>query len=175
MNNKDFKLNFRNLKIEDIKNIIKIYNFYINFGFSNFEDSIMSNEDFYTLCKGILNSKLPFIVCEIDNKIIGFAYLNKFRKKNGYRFALEDSIYIDYSFIGRGIGNKLLKELIKIALLNSDIRTIIAVISSKNSSASIKIHEKNGFNIIGTLKDVGFKKDKWLDAILMQKILYEKN
>ena len=67
----------------------------------------------------------------------------------------------------------LLNELIKASTINKDIKTIIAVIGGKNVKASIKIHKKNGFNIVGTLKKVGFKKNQWLDSIYMQKILNE--
>ena len=118
---------------------------------------------------------LPFLVAEINNQIVGFTYLNKFRKKSGYKFSFENSIYLDNNFSGQGIGNKLLKRLLEASEKNSNIKTIIAVISNHNSEASIKIHERNGFNMIGTLKRVGFKKNKWLDAIYMQKIINEKD
>ena len=121
--------------------------------------------------KNILNLKLPFLVSEIDNKIIGFAYLNKFREKSGYRYSYEDSIYIDNNFIGMGIGNMLLKELIKFSEINKNIKTIIAVIGNYKSEPSINIHKKNGFNIVGKLDKIGFKNNQWLDAIFMQKIL----
>ena len=58
---------------------------------------------------------------------------------------------------------------------NTQINNIIAVIGGNKTEASIRIHQKNGFNMIGTLKKVGFKKNQWLDSIYMQKILNEKN
>ena len=69
-----------------------------------------------------------------------------------------------------GIGHRLLKEIIQSSLKNKSIKTIIAVIGN-NSKSSIKTHQKNGFNMIGTLKKVGFKNNQWLDATYMQKIL----
>ena len=125
--------------------------------------------------KNILKEKLPFIICEKSKKLIGFAYLNKFRNKSGYKHTFEDTIYIEKDFIGMGIGFKLLEKLINLSLKNPKIKTIISVIGEVNSQGSISIHKKNGFNIVGTLKSVGFKKNQWLDVIYMQKILYEEN
>ena len=74
-----------------------------------------------------------------------------------------------------GIGNDLLRELLEASKKNPNIKNIIAVIGSFDSESSIHIHKKNGFKTIGILKKVGFKKDKWIDAIYMQKVLNEKN
>ena len=167
----DNSLNFRSLENKDITEVMKIYNFHILNGLANFEEGQVSYEDFFAFCQDILKLKLPFIVCEKNNMLVGFTYLNKFRNKSGYRYSYEDSIYIDNNFIGMGIGSKLLNELIKVSSDDSKIKTIIAVIGSHDSEPSIKIHKKNGFKIIGTLNKIGFKKNNWLDAIYMQKIL----
>ena len=172
MNN---SLIIRNFKLGDTAQVLEIYNFHIKNGLGNFEENLIEFQYFYDFCTKILDSKLPFLICEKNKIIIGFAYLSKFREKSGYRFTFENSIYIDNKYIVKGIGNKLLRELVKISKNNIKIKTIIAVIGGNSSIASIKIHEKNGFKIIGTLKDVGFKKNEWLDSIYMQKILYEKN
>ena len=171
----NIQLTFRALKTSDITSVLEIYNFHINFGFANFDEKPFLYNDFFDLCQNIINAKLPFIVCSIDKKIVGFAYLNNFRNKSGYRYSFENSIYVDNEFTKKGIGSNLLEELIKVSSENSKIKNIIAVIGGKDSEASIRIHKKNGFVIIGTLKKIGFKKKEWLDAIYMQKILNEKN
>ena len=169
-------LNFRQLEEKDITDVLEIYNYHIINGLNNFEEELISYPNFKKICNKILNEKLPFIICLKNNQIIGFSYLTKFRNKSGYRFSFENSVYIHYNFMGMGIGNLLLKELIKSCSKNLNIKTIIAMIS-KNSIASIKIHKKNDFKIMGSLKKVGFKKNKWLDVIYMQKNLFknEKN
>jgi len=169
------QLKFRAIKTSDIKRVLEIYNFHINNGLANFEEKPLSYKDFLHLTNNILNFNLPFIVCEKEKKLIGFSYLSKFRNKSGYKFTFEDTIYIDNDYIRKGIGEILLNQLIQISLKNSKIKTIIAVISGKNTEASIKIHKKNGFNMIGTLKKVGFKKNQWLDSVYMQRIFNEKN
>ena len=161
---------FRNLEYRDIKSVLRIYNFHIKNGFGNFEERPLNFNDFSTICKNILDEKLPFVICLQNDKIVGFTYLSKFRNKSGYKFSFEDSIYVHQKFLKQGIGNKLLNELVQQSKKIKKIKTIIAVISSKNKEASINIHKKNGFVTIGTLKKIGFKKDKWLDSTYMQKI-----
>ena len=168
-----FKL--RPIELTDALSVMKIYNYYIKNGLANFEEKEISYEKFFKTIKEILNSKLPFIVCEKNNKILGFVYLTNFRNKSGYKHSFENSIYIDKNYINKGIGRILLKNLIEISKTNKKIKSIIAVIGNYNSEGSIKIHKENGFKIVGTLKKVGYKKNKWLDAIYMQLILNEKN
>ena len=160
---------------KDILQILEIYNYHINFGLANFEEKEMSYEEFFELYNSIITLNLPFLVAKKDNKIIGFIYLNKFRAKSGYKHTFENSIYIDNQYRGMGIGNNLLIELLEASKKNPNIKNIIAVIGNFDSESSIRIHEKNGFQTIGILKKVGFKKDKWIDAIYMQKVLDEKN
>jgi len=154
---------------------LEIYNFHIQNGLSNFEEKPLLFDEFRNMCENILKSNLPFIICKKDKYIIGFTYLNKFRNKSGYRFSFENSIYIDEKFTGIGVGAKLLKELLEKSKKNKNIKNIVAVIGGDNPIASIKIHKKNGFKMVGSLKKIGFKKKKWLDTIYMQKILNEKN
>ena len=169
-------IRFRALEEKDIKDVLAIYNYHIINGLSNFEEEPHTYENFKNILDEIKRQELPCIVCLKENKLIGFSYLTKFRNKSGYRFSFENSVYIHQDYVGMGMGNKILIELVKLSKKNKNIKTIIAVIGN-NSKASIKIHEKNGFNLIGTIKKVGFKKNQWLDAIYMQKILYnyEKN
>lgn len=168
------QITFRALKTSDIETCLEIYNFHINFGFANFEEKPFLYKHFLDLCQKITNANLPFIVCTYNKKIVGFSYLNNFRNKSGYRYSFENSIYIDNNYAGKGIGTRLLSELVRTSSKNSKIKNIIAVIGGKNSESSIQIHKKNGFVIIGTLINIGFKKKEWLDAIYMQKILNEK-
>ena len=168
-------LTFRTLEIKDVHRILEIYNFHIKNGLANFEEESIKYTFFLNFTKNILKSNLPFIVCVENKLLLGFSYLRKFREKSGYRYTFEDSVYVHNNFIGKGIGYSLLKHLVKASSKNSKVRNIIAIIGGKNAEASIRIHQKNGFNMIGTLKKVGFKKNQWLDSVYMQKILNEKN
>ena len=158
----------------EISKALKIYNYFIENSFSNFEEKKLSKKTFTLLLTKIKKNKLPFILAILNNEVIGLAFVNKFREKSGYRYSYEHSIYVDPNFINSGYGNKILKELIKICRKIGKIRNLIAVIGGKNNFASVKIHKKNGFNYIGTIKNAGFKKNKWLDSIYMQKRLWKK-
>jgi len=168
-------MEFRKFKFEDIKDILKIYNFHILNGLANFEENPLTYDNFLILSESIINANLPFIVCENNTNILGFAYLNKFRNKSGYKFSYENSIYVHEKHLSKGIGSKLLKQLILSSLEKSYIKSIVAVIGGNDANASIKIHEKNGFRMVGKLKNIGFKKNQWLDAIYMQIEINEKN
>ena len=161
----------KNIDTKKIKDALKIYNYYITNSFSNFEEKRLTLKSFKFLIQRIKRRKLPFIVA-IDNQIVvGLAFVNKFREKSGYRFSYEHSIYVNPDYINNGYGNKILKELVKICRKNTKIKNLIAVIGGKNNFASIKIHKNNGFQYIGTIKKAGFKKNKWIDSIYMQKRL----
>ena len=156
---------------KNLKDALKIYNYYIDNSFSNFEEKKVSLSDFTKTYKSIIKNKLPYLAAMIDKDLVGIAYLNKFRDKSGYRFAFENTIYVHNNYLKQGIGFKLLKQLITSSKKNKDIKQIVAVIGSIDSIGSIKVHKKLGFKNCGKLKKIGFKKNKWIDCIIMQKDL----
>ena len=156
---------------ESLISALKIYNYYIANSFANFEEKKLSFKSFTLLYKKNRLNHLPFIIAIENNTIIGLAFVNKFREKSGYRFTYEHSIYVNPKFIKKGYGSKILKELIKICKKNKKIKNLIAVIGGSDNIASIKIHEKNGFRYIGTLLKAGYKKNKWINSVYMQKRL----
>ena len=156
---------------KNLKDALRIYNYYVDNSFSNFEEKKVSLSDFTDNYKNIKNNKLPYLAAMIDKNLVGIAYLNKFRDKSGYRFAFENTIYVHDNYLKQGIGFKLLKQLIISSKKNKDIKKIVAVIGSIDSIGSIKVHKKLGFKNCGKLKKIGFKKNKWIDCIIMQKDL----
>ena len=152
-----------------LKEAHKIYNYYIINSYSNFEETEINFESFYSNYKNITKNNLPYLVALYNDKVVGIAYLNTFRGKSGYRFAFENTIYIHREFINNGIGSGLLKKLLIVSKKNKNIKKIVAVIGNLDSKGSLKIHKKIGFKISGVLKKIGYKNGKWLDAILMQK------
>ena len=156
---------------KNLKDALKIYNYYIDNSFSNFEEKKVNLSDFTKNYRNIKKKKLPYLAAMIDKNLVGIAYLNKFRDKSGYRFAFENTIYVHNNYLKQGIGFKLLKQLITSSKKNKDIKKIVAVIGTIDSIGSIKVHKKLGFNNCGKLKKIGFKKNKWIDCIIMQKDL----
>jgi len=163
------KIIIRNITKKDIRIAHKIYNYYIFNSFVNFEEKPISLFRFKNMVNKILLTKLPFIVSELNGQVVGLAYLTKYRNKSGYKFSYENSIYIDNNYVGKGIGQKLLKNLLKISKKNNKIKNIVAIIGDSKNYSSIKIHKKSGFNHVGILKKIGFKKNKWIDSLIMLK------
>ena len=156
---------------KNLKDALKIYNYYIDNSFSNFEEKKVSLGDFTKNYKSIIKNKLPYLAAMINRDLVGIAYLNKFRDKSGYRFTFENTIYVHNNYLKQGIGFKLLKQLVTSSKKNKDVKKIVAVIGSIDSIGSIKVHKKLGFKNCGKLKKIGFKKNTWIDCIIMQKDL----
>ena len=165
------KESIRKIQKKDIKKVLYIYNYHIENSLSNFAEKKITLRNFSTLVNKIIRKKLPFIIYEKNNNILGLAFLDEYRYKSGYRYTFENSIYVHPDFMNIGIGSKLLKNLILYSKKNNNIKNIVAVIGGSKNHSSIKIHKKNGFIKIGILKKVGFKKNKWIDSVYMQKIL----
>ncbi len=152
-----------------LKDAHKIYNYYITNSYSNFEEKKITFDEFNKNYKNIINKKLPYLVALDNEKVIGIAYLNNFRDKSGYRFVFENTIYIHHKYIKKGVGSSLLDKLIRLSKTNKKIKKIVAVIAGIDSKGSLKIHQKFGFKKSGILKKIGYKNDKWIDCIFMQK------
>ena len=116
-----------------------------------------------------LQKGFPIIVAKIADEIVGFGYYSEFRFREAYKFTVEHSVYAKKKHIGKGIGHLLLSELIELAK-KQNLHTMIGVIDSENES-SITFHEKFGFEKAGFIKESGYKFDRWLHSVFMQKIL----
>jgi len=110
------------------------------------------------------------MVAEVEGKIAGYCYATPYRPRAAYRNTIEDSIYMDNAFRGRGIGRALLEALIA-RCESGPWRQMVAVIADGGSGGSLSLHRTLGFELVGTLKAVGFKHGRWLDTTLMQRTL----
>ncbi|MEQ9449404.1 MAG: N-acetyltransferase family protein, partial [Rhodospirillaceae bacterium] len=113
---------------------------------------------------------LPFLVAVKGKRIVGYAYSGPFRERSGYRYTIEDSVYVAPDYLGRNVGNALLPELIK-RCTKLGFRQMIAVIGDSTNAASIALHSRHGFSVVGALSSTCFKFGRWVDAVLMQRIL----
>lgn len=111
----------------------------------------------------------PVFVAETAGEIAGFGTYGEFRFREAYQFTVEHSVYVSHEFNGKGIGGKLLSALIETAQKNN-LHTMIGVIDAENV-VSIRFHEKYGFKTVGIIKESGFKFNRWLDSVFMQRFL----
>ena len=118
----------------------------------------------------LLAGGFPYLVAEDDGGILGYAYAGPYRARPAYRFTVEDSVYIAPEAQRHGLGRLLLERLITESEARG-YRQMIAVIGDSAPDASIALHAALGFRLIGTFAAVGFKFDRWLDTVLMQRPL----
>jgi phosphinothricin acetyltransferase len=155
---------------EDFGAIAGIYAHYVLRGTATFEVDPPSREALLERYAAVTGPGLPFLVAALDGQVVGYAYASAYRPRPAYRFTIEDSIYIDTAHTGKGCGRVLLSELIA-ACEKGPWRQMVAVIGDSGNVASVRLHEQFGFRHVGTLRDVGFKFEKWLDTVLMQRVL----
>ncbi|MET7770296.1 N-acetyltransferase family protein [Nocardia sp. NPDC005366] len=110
---------------------------------------------------------MPILVADVDGEIAGYASYGQWRPKVGYRFSVENSVYIAERFHRRGLATALLTELIDRAARSGRVHAMIAAIESSNT-ASVVLHERFGFVTVGRLPEVGYKFGRWMDLTLMQ-------
>lgn len=159
----------RRYKNDDAKPILEIINYTILNSTAIYDYNVRTLETLTSLFEDKINKGFPIIVAILDKKVVGFGYFSEFRFRDGYKFTVEHSVYVDKEFQGKGIGKLLLEELIAIAK-NQNRHTMIAVIDSENQS-SIEFHTKFGFKTVAVLNETGFKFDRWLNSVFMQKML----
>lgn len=111
----------------------------------------------------------PATVAEVNGEVVGFASLSRYRTKTAYRFTLENSVYVREDCQRRGIGGKLLADLIARAR-ELEAHSLIAGIDSEQEG-SIVLHEQHGFVTVAHLRGVGYKFRRWLDVVFLQKML----
>ena len=109
------------------------------------------------------------LVAEIDGRVVGFASLSEYRSRPAYRTTVEDSVYVDESARGRGVGSALLIELVELARARGFHSMIGRIVGGHEKS--IALHQAAGFDIVGTEREVGRKFGRWLDVVLVQRLL----
>ena len=155
---------------DDLSDIARIYSHYVLHTSATFEIDPPSREEMAKRRSHVLTLGLPYLTAEEHGAVIGYAYAHLYRPRAAYRFTVEDSIYVDPKHAGKGCGQTLLTALIS-ACEKGPWRQMIAVIGDSENLASIGLHRRCGFRDIGTLNSVGFKFDRWVDSVLMQREL----
>lgn len=154
----------------DIPQITNIYTHHVLHGTGTFEVDPPTLSDMTLRRDDVLSKGLPYLVAMDGDKVLGFAYCNWFKPRPAYRFSAEDSIYLHSETKGQGLGRALLSELAGQAE-RAGVRKLIAVIGDSANSGSIGVHQAVGFSHVGILKSCGWKFDRWLDVVLMEKAL----
>jgi L-amino acid N-acyltransferase YncA len=154
----------------DMAAITAIYKHHVLHGTGTFEIDPPSLEDMTARREDVLSKGLPYLVLENEGQVVGFAYCNWFKPRPAYRFSAEDSIYLAADTAGKGWGRMLLAELCQ-AAEKAGIRKLIAVIGDSGNAGSIGVHTSVGFKHVGIVSACGWKFERWLDIVMMEKAL----
>lgn len=154
----------------DVAAITAIYAHHVLTGTGTFEITPPTETDMVSRRQDVLSKNLPYLVVEDGEGILGFAYCNWFKPRPAYRFSAEDSIYLDPRAQGKGLGKLLLQELMAQAE-RAGVRKLIAVIGDSANQGSIGVHTACGFSHVGVLGACGWKFERWLDVVLMERAI----
>jgi len=160
----------RNAEEADLPALQRIYARHVLSGLATFEETAPSIEEMAARRRAALDLGLPYLVAEAEGAILGYCYAAPYRSRPAYRYAIEDSIYVADGLGGKGVGTALLGALIA-RCEAGPWRQMLAVIGDGGNLASIGLHLRFGFELIGTLRAVGFKFGQWVDTPIMQRAL----
>lgn len=161
----------RDVRPEDCPAIAAIYGLWVATSLASFEYDPPGVEEMARRQAAILAAGYPYLVAEdTDGRVIGYAYASAYRTRPAYRFAVENSIYVDPTATGSGIGRALMTELIA-RTTAAGFRLMVAVIGDTGNTASIGLHRALGFAPAGVLPSIGWKKGRWVDSVLMTRPL----
>ncbi|MEB0079143.1 N-acetyltransferase family protein [Pseudomonas sp. CCI3.2] len=155
---------------DDLPSVQSIYAAHVLGGIASFELEAPSVADMLGRRADILSKGLPYLVAERGGEVVGYGYATLYRPRPGYRFTVEDSVYVREGLGGKGIGQALLGAIIE-RCTQGGSRQMIAIIGNSENYASIRLHERLGFRRVGVFESVGFKHGRWVDTVLMQRAL----
>ena len=149
--------------------IARIYNHYVANTVITFEEQEVPDAEMAARIDEIASASLPWLVAERDGRIVGYAYATKWRVRSAYRFSTEIAVYVDPDCGRAGIGSRLFEELLP-RLEARGIHAVLGGIALPND-ASVRLHEKFGFEKVAHLREVGRKFDRWVDVGYWQRNL----
>jgi L-amino acid N-acyltransferase YncA len=158
--------------------VAAIFAHYVATSVATFEEVAPTAADWRERLGELAARNLPFLVAGGGvagggGSVYGFAYASPWRPKPAYRHTVEDTVYLSPGCTGRGIGSALLGSLLA-GCAAAGARQVIAVIADTGSDASAALHRRFGFTQAGLLSGVGRKHGRWIDTLLMQKELMQK-
>ena len=158
----------------DIPAITRIYAHAVQHGTASFELEPPDEAEMARRQQALLDGGFPYLVAMSDgaeaDDVLGYAYAGPYRARPAYRFSVENSVYVAADAHRRGVGRALMDRLIAESVARG-YRLMIAVIGDSAQTSSIELHRAAGFKLVGAFEGVGYKFDRWLDTVLMQRAL----
>ncbi len=164
------ELTIRNATVADLPAITAIYQPAVRDGLASWEYDPPDEAEMRRRFESIQAGGYPYVVAERSGRVVGYAYASVYRPRPGYRFTVENSIYVAADAQRGGVARALLRELID-RCTAAGFRQMIAVIGDSANAPSIQLHRSMGFTYSGVLHAIGWKQGRWLDSVLMQRPL----
>ncbi len=155
---------------DDLVAIAEIYAHYVRATVATFELDPPDHAEWRRRFDAISKSGLPFLVTERDGAVAGYAYCAPWKTRVAYAATVEDSVYVSPRAVGQGCGTELMCDLLD-ACRDAGVREVIAVIADTGDPASVELHHRFGFTDAGRLTRVGYKHDRYVDTLLLQRSL----
>lgn len=156
--------------LDDLGAIAEIYTHYVLTSVATFELDPPDRDEWRRRFESIVAAGLPFLVCERDGAVAGYAYCGPWKTRQAYRATVEDSVYVSPAAVGQGCGTELMRDLLD-GCAAAGVREVIAVIADFGDPASVELHRRFEFADVGRLVRVGYKHDRYVDTVLLQRSL----
>ncbi len=154
----------------DLADCQAIYAHHVLHGTGTFEETPPSLEEITARYQAVTGGGCAYLVATDASGVLGFGYYAQFRARSGYRYCAEDSVYVRETVRGQGVGKAIVAALLAHAAA-AGYTQMLALIGDSENTGSIGVHASLGFTPVGTMRKVGFKLDRWLDVVTMQKSL----
>ena len=146
----------------DVENIARIYNYYVLNTMISFEEQLVPPQAIADRLQEVEAVSLPWLVAESSGSVIGYAYASRWKERSAYRYSVESTIYLEPGALGAGHGTRLYIALLT-DLQKRKVHAVIGGIALPNP-ASVRLHEKLGFQKVAHFKEVGYKFGQWVDV-----------
>lgn len=164
-------LEIRPASADDVHAIAAIYAWHVLNGGASFEEVPPTVQEMQARMQKVNDAGLPWLVARYRGVVVGYCYATPYRPRPAYRFTVEESIYVDNGITGCGIGSALMEQLIAICEQGPWRQMVAVVGDGKNNAGSLKLHLRHGFEVVGTLRSVGYKLGDWRDTVIVQRPL----
>lgn len=163
-------MDIRDAQATDLPSIQAIYAHHVLTGTGTFEEVAPSLEELTARFETNIAAGFAWLVAGDASGILGFGYYGRFRDRAAYRHTVEDSVYVRDGVRGQGVGKALVGTLVERARA-ARFKQMLALIGDAENTASIGVHASLGFHHCGIMRKVGYKFERWLDVVIMQKRL----
>jgi phosphinothricin acetyltransferase len=162
-------MNVRFAHPDDARGIVELYNHYVLATAITFEEQALEESALATRLRDIQSAGLPYLVAEIDDQLVGFAYASRWNARSAYRYSAESTVYVAHDCHAKRVGSTLYEVLLG-RLKELGYHTVLAGIGHPNE-ASVRLHERFGFVKTALFREVGFKFGQWHDVGYWQRQL----